>query len=107
MLLPIHFLSTSHYSIILILCDFGQSGGTETTIVTLRWAILYLAAHPEIQEKLAAELDSVVGRDRLPELTDREATPYMEATIHEVMRMGSLAPTADFHTTTVDTTLSK
>ncbi|XP_078617917.1 steroid 17-alpha-hydroxylase/17,20 lyase-like [Branchiostoma floridae x Branchiostoma japonicum] len=80
-------------------------GGTNTTIHTLRWAILYLAVHPEIQEKVAAELDSVVGRDRLPELSDREATPYTEATMHEVMRMGSVTPTSLPHATTVDTTL--
>eukprot|EP00058_Branchiostoma_floridae_P016376 XP_002601864.1 hypothetical protein BRAFLDRAFT_215356 [Branchiostoma floridae] len=82
-------------------------GGTDTTIFTLRWAILYLAVHPEIQEKVAAELDSVVGRDRLPELSDREAMPYTEATILEVMRMGSIAPLSLPHATTVDTTLSK
>ncbi|KAI8496642.1 hypothetical protein Bbelb_252970 [Branchiostoma belcheri] len=80
-------------------------GGTDTTIMTLRWAVLFLAAHPEIQEKVAAELDSVVGRDRLPELSDRQATPYTEATIHEVMRKGSFAPVSLPHTTTVDTTL--
>ncbi|XP_078618186.1 steroid 17-alpha-hydroxylase/17,20 lyase-like [Branchiostoma floridae x Branchiostoma japonicum] len=81
-------------------------GGTDTTIWTLRWAILFLATHPEIQEKVAAELDSVVGRDRLPELSDREATPCTEASMHEVMRMGSIAPLSLPHATTVDTTLS-
>ncbi|XP_066275013.1 steroid 17-alpha-hydroxylase/17,20 lyase-like isoform X2 [Branchiostoma lanceolatum] len=80
-------------------------GGTDTTIMTLRWAILFLAAHPEVQEKVAAELDGAVGRDRLPELSDREATPYTEATIHEVMRIGSIAPLSLPHATTVDTTL--
>ncbi|XP_078699158.1 steroid 17-alpha-hydroxylase/17,20 lyase-like [Branchiostoma floridae x Branchiostoma belcheri] len=80
-------------------------GGTNTTIHTLRWAVLFLAAHPEIQEKVSAELDSVVGRDRLPELSDREATPYTEATIHEVMRMGSVTPTSLPRATSVDTTL--
>ncbi|XP_078619282.1 steroid 17-alpha-hydroxylase/17,20 lyase-like isoform X2 [Branchiostoma floridae x Branchiostoma japonicum] len=79
--------------------------GTISTILTLRWAILYLAVHPEIQEKVAAELDSVVGRDRLPELSDREATPYTEAIFHEVMRMASMDPVSLPHATTVDTTL--
>ncbi|XP_035687440.1 steroid 17-alpha-hydroxylase/17,20 lyase-like [Branchiostoma floridae] len=80
-------------------------GGTFSSIFSLRWALLYLAVHPEIQEKVAAELDSVVGRDRLPELSDREATPYMEATMHEVMRMASMDPLSLPHATTVDTTL--
>ena len=56
---------------------------------------------------MAAELDSVVGRDRLPELSDREATPYMEAIFHEVMRMASMDPVSLPHATTVDTTLSE
>ncbi|XP_078699161.1 steroid 17-alpha-hydroxylase/17,20 lyase-like isoform X2 [Branchiostoma floridae x Branchiostoma belcheri] len=80
-------------------------GGTETTTQILRWAVLFLAAHPEIQEKVAAELDSVVGRDRLPELSDREATPYTEATVNEVLRMGLIDPLSLPHATTADTTL--
>ncbi|XP_019639175.1 PREDICTED: steroid 17-alpha-hydroxylase/17,20 lyase-like [Branchiostoma belcheri] len=80
-------------------------GGTETTTQILRWAVLFLAAHPEIQEKVAAELDSVVGRDRLPELSDREATPYTEATVNEVLKMGLIDPLSLPHATTADTTL--
>ncbi|XP_035687441.1 steroid 17-alpha-hydroxylase/17,20 lyase-like [Branchiostoma floridae] len=80
-------------------------GGTETTTQVLRWAILYLAAHLEIQEKVTAELDRVVGRDRLPELSDRQNTPYTEATVNEVLRMGLIDPLSLPHATTVDTSL--
>ncbi|XP_066275065.1 steroid 17-alpha-hydroxylase/17,20 lyase-like isoform X2 [Branchiostoma lanceolatum] len=80
-------------------------GGTETTTQALRWAILFLAAHPEVQEKVAAELDGAVGRDRLPELSDREATPYTEATVNEVLRMGLIDPLSLPHATIVDTSL--
>ncbi|KAI8484312.1 cytochrome P450 2 sub U member 1 [Branchiostoma belcheri] len=80
-------------------------GGTDTTTQILRWAVLFLAAHPEIQEKVAAELDSVVGRDRLPELSDRQATPYTEATVTEVLRMGLIDALSLPHATTADTIL--
>ncbi|KAI8481040.1 hypothetical protein Bbelb_412060 [Branchiostoma belcheri] len=80
-------------------------GGTDTTTLILRWAVLFLAAHPEIQEKVAAELDSVVGRDRLPELSDRQATPYTEATVTEVLRMGLIDALSLPHATTADTIL--
>ncbi|CAG0908840.1 unnamed protein product, partial [Darwinula stevensoni] len=46
--------------------------GSETTSNTIRWCVLFLLCHPEIQEKLQAEVDDVVGRDRLPSLNDRD-----------------------------------
>ncbi|CAH1243935.1 CYP1A1 [Branchiostoma lanceolatum] len=79
--------------------------GMDTTVHTMRWSVLLLAAHPEVQEKLAAELDSVVGRDRQPALADRASLPYMDATINEILRFGIVVPTALPHATTVDTTL--
>ncbi|CAH1243936.1 CYP1A1 [Branchiostoma lanceolatum] len=77
----------------------------DTMMQAMRWSVLLLAAHPEVQEKLAAELDSVVDRDRQPVLADRASLPYMDATINEILRFGIVAPTAIPHATTVDTTL--
>jgi len=51
--------------------DFFVAGG-ETTSTTLRWAILLISYFPEVQKKLQEEIDSVVGRERLPSLDDRE-----------------------------------
>ena len=42
--------------------------------------------HPEIQRKAQAELDRVVGRDRLPSLADRQNLPYITAIYREGMR---------------------
>ncbi|XP_008945382.1 PREDICTED: cytochrome P450 2J2-like, partial [Merops nubicus] len=36
--------------------------GTETTSTTLRWALLYMALHPEIQARVQAEIDAVIGQ---------------------------------------------
>jgi len=45
--------------------------GSETTSNTVEFAILYLMKHPEIQQKMQAEIDTVVGRNRLPCISDK------------------------------------
>jgi cytochrome P450 len=41
---------------------------------------------PEVQAKAQAEIDSVVGKDRLPDFGDRDSLPYIEAVICEALR---------------------
>ena len=41
---------------------------------------------PETVKKIQAELDSVVGRDRMPTFDDERSLPYMAAFIKEVTR---------------------
>ncbi|KAL1777341.1 cytochrome P450 2J3 isoform X1 [Sigmodon hispidus] len=79
--------------------------GTETTSTTLRWALLYMALYPEVQEKVQAEIDRVIGQKRQPSLADREAMPYTNATIHEVQRMGNIVPLNVPREVAMDTTL--
>ncbi|XP_046394815.1 methyl farnesoate epoxidase-like [Ischnura elegans] len=66
--------------------------GTDTTLNTLSFAILFMILYPEKQEKVQQELDDVVGRDRLPSLNDRARLPYVEATLNEVFRLSSIIP---------------
>ncbi|XP_049735378.1 cytochrome P450 2J2-like isoform X2 [Elephas maximus indicus] len=80
--------------------------GTETTSTTLRWALLYLAIYPEIQEKVQAETDRVIGQSRQPSLNDREHMPYTNAVIHEVQRMGNILPVNVPREVTFDTTMA-
>jgi len=47
---------------------------------------------PEVQEKARAEIDSVVGKDRLPTFDDRDALPYIEAIICEAIRWNPAIP---------------
>ncbi|KAG9083585.1 hypothetical protein FS749_005916 [Ceratobasidium sp. UAMH 11750] len=51
-----------------------------------------MALHPETAKIVQAEIDSVVGRARIPELSDREALPFLEAVLQEVMRLCTVAP---------------
>jgi len=37
----------------------------------IRWAIVVLTNHVSVQERLHTEIDSIIGRQRLPTLDDR------------------------------------
>ncbi|XP_067675268.1 cytochrome P450 2J4-like [Haliotis asinina] len=66
--------------------------GTETTATTLRWALLYLCLHPEIQEKAQLELDQYFEKDHQLSMSDRRCLPFMEALIMEVQRLADVVP---------------
>jgi len=48
--------------------------------------------YPEVQRKAQEEIDRVVGRDRLPTISDRPNLPYIEAVIKELLRWNPVAP---------------
>lgn len=54
--------------------------------------ILALVLSPHVQKRAQAELDLVVGRDRLPTFDDRPRLPYIEAICREVLRWHMVAP---------------
>ncbi|KAF7235654.1 Cytochrome P450 2J2 [Varanus komodoensis] len=82
------------------------SAGTETTSATLRWALLYMALHPDIQAKVQAEIDSVIGQSRQPATEDRDRMPYTNAVIHEVQRISNILPLNVPRMTTRDTNVA-
>jgi len=51
-----------------------------------------MCLHPQIQQKAQAEIDSVIGSERLPSVPDRESLPYVEAIVKEVFRWLPVAP---------------
>ncbi|XP_043938723.1 vitamin D 25-hydroxylase [Protopterus annectens] len=77
--------------------------GTDTTANAIRWAILYMALYPNIQEKVQKEIDSVVGPNNVPSLENKPRMSYTEAVIHEVLRICNIAPLGIFHATYKDT----
>ncbi|XP_074088814.1 cytochrome P450 1A1-like [Macrotis lagotis] len=88
----------------IVLDLFGAGFDTITTAIS--WNLMYLVANPEVQKKVQEELDTVIGRDRWPKLSDKPQLPYMEAFILETFRHSSFLPFTIPHSTTRDTTLN-
>jgi hypothetical protein len=53
---------------------------------------LAMALYPEVQKKAQAEIDAVVGSNRLPNFYDRPSLPYINAVIKETARWNLVAP---------------
>lgn len=47
--------------------------------------------YPEVLRKAQAEVDTVVGFDRMPEYDDHDKLPYVNALINEVLRWRPIA----------------
>ncbi|XP_052191572.1 trimethyltridecatetraene synthase-like [Diospyros lotus] len=67
------------------------AGGTDTSAVTVEWAISELMKHPLIRVKAVEELDGVVGRGRWVEEEDIPQLPYLNAIVKETMRLHPVA----------------
>ncbi|KAI0056025.1 cytochrome P450 [Artomyces pyxidatus] len=76
--------------------------GADTTTITLSWWLLAMVLHPEVQGRAHAELDAVVGRDRVPTFSDIPHLPYVRATVKEIMRWRPAFPLGVPHSTTED-----
>ncbi|CDQ61740.1 unnamed protein product [Oncorhynchus mykiss] len=66
--------------------------GTETTSTTIIYALVLLIKYPDIQEHVQQEIDTVIGRHRVPRVEDRKSLPFTDAVIHEVHRFLDLVP---------------
>jgi len=60
--------------------------GHETTALALTWAFYLLATHPEVEARLHAEVDAVLG-DRVPGVADLARLPYTLQVLKETLRL--------------------
>ena len=65
---------------------------TFETVSAMYSLFLALVLFPQVQRRAQAELDVVIGRDRLPTFDDRPRLPYIEAVCKEVMRWQMVTP---------------
>ncbi|KAI0819806.1 cytochrome P450 [Trametes gibbosa] len=66
--------------------------GVETSRGTLASFILAMTLNKDVFRKAQAEIDEVVGYDRLPEFSDRGALPYVNAVLEEIYRWSPAFP---------------
>ncbi|KAK2999392.1 hypothetical protein RJ639_022655 [Escallonia herrerae] len=66
--------------------------GTDTSAVTIEWAVSLLVNHPKVLEKARAELDSYVGQDRLVDEPDIPKLHYLQSIVNETLRLFPAAP---------------
>ncbi|KAF4353521.1 hypothetical protein CsatB_008608 [Cannabis sativa] len=81
-------------------------GGTDTTTVTMTWALALLVNNQDTLRKAQEELDQVVGRERQVKQSDINKLVYLQAVIKETMRLYPAAPLALPHQSVEDCTVS-
>ncbi|TFY79497.1 hypothetical protein EWM64_g4512 [Hericium alpestre] len=81
--------------------------GIETTsgslLVFVQFLLVAMLHHPDTMRRAQAELDAVIGQDRMPDWADDDSLPYVRAVINEVMRWRPVAALGGApHASTVD-----
>ncbi|KAH7446038.1 hypothetical protein KP509_01G034400 [Ceratopteris richardii] len=72
------------------------AGGTDTSSITVEWALAELISHPSKMKRVQDEIDEVVGNSRLVEQDDVQNMPYFQAVIKETMRLHPECRIEDF-----------
>jgi len=67
-------------------------GGVDTTPSALASFVMAMTLYPDVQTKAQAELDHVIGKERLPTFADRNNLPYVDALVKEVLRWSPVVP---------------
>ncbi|KAJ2919372.1 hypothetical protein MD484_g983, partial [Candolleomyces efflorescens] len=84
------------------ICAMTYVGGAAPTAIWATAILYVLASYPEVQARAQAEIDAVVGLERLPLVADREKLPYVHAVIKEVGRWHSVGPLSPTHSNIED-----
>ncbi|KAI5084390.1 hypothetical protein GOP47_0000559 [Adiantum capillus-veneris] len=66
--------------------------GTDSVAILLEWVLAELVLHPEVQEKIALEITSIVGDGNVVRDADIPKLPYLQATVYETLRLHPPGP---------------
>ncbi|KAF5940664.1 hypothetical protein HYC85_021831 [Camellia sinensis] len=66
--------------------------GSETTSITMEWAMTELLRNPNSMRKVKEELDQVVGLNRKVVESDMDELPYLQAVVKETLRLHPSLP---------------
>ncbi|KAH9973229.1 cytochrome P450 [Lactifluus volemus] len=77
-------------------------GAQDTTVSVLHSFILAMVLYPDVQRKAQAEIDTIIGNDRLPDFGDQPLLPYVSAILEEALRWHPVVPLAIPHRLTTD-----
>lgn len=75
--------------------------GHDTSSTTLCWGLKHLSLHQRVQQRARKELQEAFpeakAEGRLPSVTEilKGSTPYVDATLEEILRVGNTAPIVD------------
>ncbi|KAJ7924303.1 cytochrome P450 [Mycena leptocephala] len=89
---PAHIVGDSQRDAIRDAAGSIFNAGNHTTVASLGTFALAMLLHPDTQKMAQLEIDSVVGRDRLPTFEDKPTLPYITAVVNEVLRWRPVAP---------------
>ncbi|OJT02970.1 O-methylsterigmatocystin oxidoreductase [Trametes pubescens] len=74
--------------------------GADTSLFSTQAMFLAMVLYPDVQKKAQQELDAVIGPDRLPEFSDRDSLPYINAVVKEIIRWHTVVPLGISHCVT-------
>ncbi|XP_030481278.1 cytochrome P450 CYP82D47 [Cannabis sativa] len=81
------------------------SGATDTTTVTIVWALSLVLNHSSVLKKIQEELDLHVGKERLVNECDIGSLVYLQAVVKETLRLYPAAPLSGPRESTQDCTV--
>ena len=76
----------SHISLFALAFHEKSNSDLLKTVCALENFFLAMALHPGAQKRAQAEISAVIGNDRLPEFSDMESLPYVNALVEDVWR---------------------
>lgn len=77
---------------LLHMCMQFMAAGHETTGAALQWTLYFLATHPDVQERLLAEANDVLGDKENIDFDDVKKMTYFEQVFNESMRVRAPIP---------------